>query len=85
MPRSLLKPFFKADMRIDVVEFGPGWERLGSASFTMSHCFFNPHDFAITPRHHIFFQVRRRALVDHHLNMRTSMGFACELPVVWLV
>lgn len=61
LARSLIKPMGDADMRIDVVEFGPGWERLGGASLTMRRSFFNPHDFAITPRHYIFFQVRRPA------------------------
>ena len=54
---SLLKPFGDADMAIDVVEFGSDWEKLSSVQFTMQHSFFNPHDFAVTPRNYLFFQV----------------------------
>ena len=70
--RSLLKPFFNADMQIDVVEYGPGWERLGGTSFLMSHCFFNPHDFAITPNHHVFFQVSSASLAGDPRSVRRS-------------
>ena len=45
-------------MAIDVVEYGSNWEKLAGTGFTMQHSFFNPHDFAITPDHYIFFQVR---------------------------
>ena len=55
--RSLLKPFGDADMSIGITEFGPNWEKVGGTSFVIKHCFFNPHDFAVTARHHVFFQV----------------------------
>ncbi len=45
-------------MAIDVVEYGSNWEKLAGTGFTMQHSFFNPHDFAITPDHYIFFQVQ---------------------------
>lgn len=54
---SILKPFGDADMSIGVAEYGPDWERKGGTSFLMKHCFFNPHDFAVTSNHHVFFQV----------------------------
>ena len=57
-PRSMIKPFGDADMQISLVEYGADWARLGGAAFTMPHSFFNPHDFAITPSHYIFFQAR---------------------------
>ncbi|EIE20486.1 carotenoid oxygenase [Coccomyxa subellipsoidea C-169] len=54
--RSLLKPFGDADMSIGITEFGPDWQKLGGNSFVIKHCFFNPHDFAVTSGHHVFFQ-----------------------------
>ncbi|BDA50633.1 Apocarotenoid-15,15'-oxygenase [Coccomyxa sp. Obi] len=54
--RSVLKPFGDADMAIKVTEYGPDETKLGTASFVMKHCFFNPHDFAVTAKHHVFFQ-----------------------------
>ena len=44
-------------MAIDVVEYGSDWEKLGGTRLIMQHSFFNPHDFAVTPNHYIFFQV----------------------------
>lgn len=55
--RSIIKPFGDADMQISVVEYGPAWQALGGTRFAMPHSFFNPHDFAITATHYIFFQV----------------------------
>jgi hypothetical protein len=57
LARSLLKPFGDADMSIGIVEYGPNWEKLAGSSLIMRHCFFNPHDFAVTANHHVFFQV----------------------------
>ena len=59
--RSLLKPFGDADMSIGITEFGPDWKKVGGTSFVIKHCFFNPHDFAVTAKHHIFFQVAFRS------------------------
>lgn len=44
-------------MAIKVTEYGPDETKLGTTSFVMKHCFFNPHDFAVTANHHVFFQV----------------------------
>ena len=43
-------------MTIDVGEFDEDWQKVAGQSFTMQKSFFNPHDFAISENHYVFFQ-----------------------------
>ena len=45
------------DLVINVAEYDEQWQQQAGTSFKMPNSMFNPHDFAFTSRHHIFFQV----------------------------
>ncbi|KAK9800351.1 hypothetical protein WJX73_008195 [Symbiochloris irregularis] len=44
------------DLVINVAEYDEQWQQQAATSFKMHNSMFNPHDFAFTPRHHVFFQ-----------------------------
>ena len=82
--RSMIKPFGDADMQISLVEYDAAWRQLGAARFTMPHSFFNPHDFAITPSHYIFFQVAGPGLCSLCLVPNCScLAHAAKSPESW--
>ena len=53
---SQLKPLSGSEMTIDIGEFDEDWQKVAGQTFTMQKSFFNPHDFAISENHYVFFQ-----------------------------
>lgn len=53
---SHIKPITGAEMKIEINEYDPKWQKVAGQTFTMQNAFFNPHDFAVSKNYYVFFQ-----------------------------
>ena len=84
---SHIKPITGAEMKIEINEYDPEWQKVAGQTFTMQNAFFNPHDFAVSKNYYVFFQnamsFKMVRACSFHLSFEQSNDLANRIH--WLV